>query len=78
MRPRYKILVQSSEEAEFMYSRALSLLCCDIYVKIYRIFLAAITSTEKGHLWQRCSRLGDILYARSFRAVKQGFCKITF
>jgi hypothetical protein len=44
MRTRYEVLIQSSEEAGFMYSGCLLLLCCDMYVKIYCMFLAVITS----------------------------------
>jgi hypothetical protein len=44
MRTRYEIPVYPSEEAEFMHAGGLSLSCHDMYVKVYSMFLAAITS----------------------------------
>lgn len=60
MRIRYGALIQSSEEVGFMYSEGLSLLCCDMYVEMQCMFLAAITprlhtAVQEFHLGTACT-----------------------
>ena len=60
MRARYGVLIQSSEKVKFMYSGCLSLLCYDLCVKIWCMFLAAITSRfhtmpQELHLKTACT-----------------------
>lgn len=60
MKIRYGVLIQSSEEARFVYSEGLSLLYCEMYVKMQCMFLAAITprfhtTLQEFHLRTACT-----------------------
>lgn len=65
MRTRYGVLIQSSEEEEFVYLEGLSLLRCDMCVKKQCILLAAVTSRfhtvlQKLHLRTTCTICFDL------------------